>query len=100
MEVVLTLQHYFQNIIFYVVSDDEKWVKKNLENSSQNIFYVGAKKKSFVNQETFNATEQLGTIMFFLSNSKQNTCGKILSVLSILFILNALLFAVVFKKPN
>ena len=37
----------FQNVLFYVISDDDQWAKDNLVNESYQVYYAGSGGTSF-----------------------------------------------------
>jgi hypothetical protein len=54
--IIFLLKNFlFQNIIFYIVSDDPDWCKENLER--ENVFFAGSAKTS----STAEVIDQRGT---------------------------------------
>ena len=51
-----------QNTLFYIVSDDADWTRKNLENSSSNIFFIGAHRKDNMSREQFDEENNIGKL--------------------------------------
>ena len=52
------LMFNFQNVIFYVLSDDPKWVQQTLVNEANQIFYVGSQMSS---GNKFSETDKIGS---------------------------------------
>lgn len=53
-----SIKTIFQNVLFYVLSDDYKWAQDNLESISDSIYFTGA--KEFVTNQTLSEVEQKG----------------------------------------
>ena len=52
---------FFQNIIFFIVSDDPDWVKQNLESFEENIYFPGSVKQDLNDDNLMEDIEQRGT---------------------------------------
>ena len=52
---------FFQNPLFYILSDDPDWAQANLENVTQDIFFSGSQKQiPETSQISFNSTDEIG----------------------------------------
>ena len=54
-----SIKTIFQNVLFYVLSDDYKWAQENLESISDSIYFTGAMEE-FVTNQTLSEVEQKG----------------------------------------
>jgi hypothetical protein len=60
--ILITLSVFFQNIVFYVVSDDAALAKANLLNVDENVFFMGYPEKSLVDGRDLIWEDQIGNI--------------------------------------
>jgi hypothetical protein len=52
--------NFFQNVLFYVLTDDVEWAEENLINSEEHIYYVGSRETDTLDDLSLSYNDQIG----------------------------------------
>ncbi len=63
----------FQNVLFYVLTDDTKWAKETLVNPDEHIYYVGSSETDTLDGLSLSNTDQVGNSKHYLLDYKSRT---------------------------